>query len=141
MVAVLPEQKGASSAALLDRTGICVSVLCLVQCLLLPVVVVAAPLMAIPFLEAEVFHLLLLGLIVPIGTVAFYFGYRAHASRAPVLLGFAGIGVVLLAAVFGHDHLSPMASALWTSLGGILLISAHLLNLRHRRRACLQPRL
>jgi predicted neutral ceramidase superfamily lipid hydrolase len=141
MAAVLPNQKRTVSAAFLDRTGICVSVLCLVQCLLLPLLVVAAPVLSVPFLDTELFHLLLLGLIVPIAAAAFYLGYRAHANRSTVAIGGAGIAVVLATAVLGHDHLSPMVAASWTALGGVLLIIAHLLNLRHRRRVGSRPRL
>ena len=140
MAAVLPTEKMSANAMLLDRAGICVSALCLIQCLLLPVVVVAAPMLSVPFVDAEVFHLILLGLIVPVSAMAFYLGYRAHANRTMVLLGGAGVAIVFVTAVVGHDHLSSLASALWTSLGGVLLISAHTLNLRYRRRICLRPR-
>jgi len=138
MAAVLPPEKRSANAVLLDRAGICVSALCLVQCLLLPIIVAGAPVLALPFFDSEIFHLLLLGLILPIGSIAFYLGYRVHASRVTVLLGAVGIGIVFVTAVFGHDHLSAMASALWTSLGGFFLITAHVMNLRNRR-ACLRP--
>ncbi|MEE4329707.1 MAG: MerC domain-containing protein, partial [Wenzhouxiangella sp.] len=138
MAAVLPSEKR-SVDTMIDRAGICVSTLCLIQCLLLPIIVIAVPALSVPFLDSEAFHLLLLGLILPVGIIAFYLGYRVHANRATIVIGLTGLGVVLLTAILGHDHLSPIASALWTSLGGVLLISAHLLNLHHRRRVCLGP--
>ncbi len=139
MAAVFRQSDKDERVDVLDRAAICVSGLCLLQCLLLPLLVVVTPLMSIGFLGEEWFHLLLLVLILPISLLAFGLGYRIHGNRRMLVPGLAGLGIVMLAAWLEHEGLGALATALLTSLGGVLLITGHWLNLRDRRRLCLQP--
>lgn len=136
MAAVVEPKNRDRKGVVLDRLAICVSGLCLVQCLLLPVLVILTPLMSLGIFGEEIFHLALLGLIVPVSLAAFALGYRVHRNRQMLIPGLAGLVVVILAAVFEHD-MSALGTALLTSFGGVLLITGHWLNLRRRREACL----
>ncbi len=138
MAAVIEPKNRDRKGVVLDRLAICVSGLCLVQCLLLPLLVVLTPLMSLGIFGEEIFHLVLLGLIVPVSLAAFALGYRVHRNRQMLIPGLAGLLVVILAAVFEHD-MTALGTALLTSLGGVLLITGHWLNLRSRRQACLAP--
>ncbi len=140
MSAVLKTDTDAVTGSTLDRAGICVSTLCLVQCLILPILVVASPLTSLGVFGHEAFHVVLLVLIVPISLVAFALGYRIHRNRAMLIPGLIGLAIVAVATLFGHELLSPLGTALITSMGGLLLIAGHWLNLRQRRQTCLQPR-
>jgi hypothetical protein len=122
-----------TTVSMLDRLGIAVSAFCLVQCLLLPVLVLISPLTSLGLLGHEAFHLLLLFVIVPVSAAAFAMGYRMHRNRAMLIPGLSGLLIVAFAAVFGHDLMGDLGSALVTSLGGLLLITGHWLNLRRRR--------
>jgi len=117
----------------LDRVGIIVSAFCLIQCLMLPLLLLVSPLTSLGFLGHEAFHLVLLAVIVPVSAGAFWLGYRVHRNRTMLIPGLAGLAVVAFAAVFGHDLLGDVGSALVTSAGGLLLITGHWLNLRRRR--------
>jgi hypothetical protein len=139
MAAVFRNDKVDNSGVALDRAAICVSALCLAQCLALPVLVLVAPMLSLGLFGDELFHLLLLGIILPLSLGAFVLGYRAHRNRRMLVPGLAGLGVITLAAVLEGSVLGHLASALLTSAGGVLLIAGHWLNLRDRRRVCLTP--
>ena len=139
MAAVFKSNQEAKNGAALDRMAICVSAACLAQCLLLPVLVVATPLVSVGFLGDELFHLFLLMVIVPVSLMAFALGYRMHRNGSMLVLGGIGLALVVGAAVFEATVLHGLAAALVTTLGGLFLIAGHWLNLRERRRVCLQP--
>jgi hypothetical protein len=139
MAAVFDNEESDRSEARLDRAAICVSVLCLAQCLLLPLLIVVSPLASLGLFGDELFHLALLGVILPLSLAAFALGYRTHRNRRMLAPGLAGLVVISLAAVLEGGALGHLGSALMTSAGGVLLIIGHWLNLRDRRRVCLRP--
>ncbi len=139
MAVVFKSNPPAKSGAVLDRMAICVSAACLAQCLLLPVLVVLTPLVSVGFLADELFHLFLLLVIVPVSLLAFALGYRTHRNGRMLVLGGIGLTLVVGAAVLEATFLHGLAAALVTSLGGLFLIAGHWINLRQRRRVCLQP--
>lgn len=139
MSALLSSETAAAPASLADRLGICVSALCLVQCLALPVLLVAAP--AASLWRGEVVHLALLAVVIPVSVVAFAGGYRVH--RDARVLWPAAAGLVLLAGAAALDLMAlagPWMVAAVSIPGAAALIGAHLANLRLRRRACLHSR-
>lgn len=138
MSAVLPTENFRAPAGITDRLGICISALCLVQCLALPVLLVAAP--AVALWRGELVHLTLLAAVIPVSILAFGRGVRVH-RQARVLWPAAG-GLLLLtgaAAVDLMELAGPWSVAGISVVGAALLIGAHLGNLRLRRRVCLQP--
>lgn len=140
MAAVLHAPERTTQAKLLDRAGICVSAICLVQCVTLSLAIVLAPMMSLGIFGSDLFHRLLLLLILPVSIGAFWIGYRSHRNLALLLTGLAGLGLVLAAAVLEATVLTPLAASALTSAGGVTLIVAHWLNLRLRRRVCVRPR-
>lgn len=138
--AVAPTDEHATSGHLLDRAGICVSALCLVQCLALSLAIVLAPMMSLGPLGSDTFHRVLLALIVPLSFGAFWSGYRDHRHGVVLALGAVGVALVLAAAVLEATVLSPLAASGVTSLGGCALIVAHGWNLRLRRAWRSRPR-
>ncbi|AKS40731.1 MerC domain-containing protein [Wenzhouxiangella marina] len=133
-----PNPPNTDAGSALDRAGICVSAVCLVQCLLLPVLVLVSPLGSLGFFGEEAFHWLLWFLILPISMAAFGLGFRQHGNRRMLVLGGLGLALVSFSTFFGHELLGTLGTALVTSLGGGLLITGHWLNLRQRRRYCLR---
>lgn len=112
-----------------DRVGILASAICIVHCLLLPLLVPLLPLLA-GVAETESVHEGLLVLLTFCAVLAFVPGFRAH--RAWSVLAFGGLGVVLLAAgVLAHDW--PLLAGFDTPLtviGGLVLVATHGVNLR-----------
>jgi hypothetical protein len=139
MAVVFKPHNQAATGSTLDRAAICVSAVCLAQCLLLPGLVAVSPLISLGFLDEELFHLSLLAVILPVSLIAFYLGFRIHRNSSMLIPGLAGLGIVVMAVALGHDVLGTLGTALLTSFGGMLLMIGHWLNLRRRREACLQP--
>ncbi len=139
MAVVFTSPDRVKRASLLDRAGICVSAVCLLQCLVLSLAIVLAPMMSLGIFGSDLFHRILLAVILPVGVGAFWLGYRAHRSLALLLTGLTGLGLILAAAVLEATVLSPLAASGVTSMGGVMLIVGHWLNLRRRRLVCMRP--
>lgn len=139
MAVVFKSPERIQQASLLDRAGICVSAVCLLQCLVLSVAIVLAPMMSLGIFGSDLFHRILLGVILPVGVGAFWLGYRAHRSLVLFLMGLIGLGLVLAAAVLEATVLSPLAASVLTAIGGVTLIVSHWMNLRLRRVARMGP--
>ena len=138
MAAVFDNNKDRASGRLFDRLAIVVSGLCLVQCLMLPLVIVLTPLASAGVLGEEWFHLALLLIVLPLSLVAFHSGYRLHRNRSMLIPGLLGLSMIALAALGEITHLlGHWQAAGLTSLGGVCLILGHWINLRQRRVACL----
>jgi hypothetical protein len=122
-----------TNPALWDRVGIGASALCLVHCLLTSVLLAALPLLNLSVLHNERIHQILAVFIVGVGGLAFFPGYRRHRRPLPLLLGAAGLALLLSAAfavgpALGHAWETPLTIA-----GGALMVCAHYLNLRLAR--------
>ena len=132
MSAVL-EQRRDFPARMLDRIGIGISAFCLLQCLALPLALVFAPIASAGLLDHELFHLVLLAVIIPVSLLAFSLGFMQHRNLrmwVPAAIGFA---LLIFAAVLEQGHVvGPGWIAALTSLGGLGLITGHFLNMRSR---------
>ena len=115
----------------LDKTAIGLSSLCLVHCLLLPVSLAILPSIAIlSTLSDEVFHLLLIALVLPTSMVALLLGCKRHKSSAVIALGIGGLMTLGFTAVFGHDVLGEQMEKVATVIGALLVAGAHIQNFR-----------
>lgn len=122
-----------------DRLGIGLSLLCLVHCILTPVLLALLPVGAALGFWEHGFHQVFL-LIVPfVALIAFIPGWRRHGDARIWILGVLGIALLALgvavAEFFGHGvgaggvAWAPLAAELgFTIAGGACLIRAHLLN-------------
>lgn len=119
----------------LDVAAMAGAVLCLVHCLALPMLLVAAPTLAgLAWLPHE-FHLMAFAFAVPTSAVALMMGYRRHQRTRPVLVASAGLALLGLGAL-GADG---TAETLLSLAGALLLGAGHGLNwraLRHRQSPC-----
>lgn len=119
-----------------DIAGIALSAACLVHCLLLPVVILAAPAWHVWLGETETaLHWVLFGIALLVTGWALYAGYRRHAAMSVVATGAVGLLVMLAGAahVFGRP-----TEATLTILGAAIVAAAHLLNVRLCA-GCAQP--
>ena len=111
----------------LDKVGLSLSALCVIHCLLLPVIGASLPIIG-AWSEIEWVHKLLVVLALPVALSVIISNSAATYIRA-----LAGAGIVLLfTAAFWeplHDH-----ETLLTVIGAILLGAAHMIRfakLRH----------
>jgi len=117
----------------LDRLGIGISGFCLLQCLSLPLTMLFAPTVSVGLFSHEIFHLLLLAVIVPVSLLAFALGFSRHRNARMWIPAGIGFALLVLAAVLEQRHILGQGwIAAITSAGGLGLIIGHVLNLRGR---------
>ena len=112
----------------MDRFAIVLSGLCLLHCLLIPVIVVVAPAVSALVLGTETtVHWIFLAFAVPTSCWALVRGFtRRHDLRA-LVSGLVGLFVMFL----GVSHLfDPALEVPVTVVGVGLVVVAHVLNLR-----------
>ncbi len=119
-----------------DWIGFGLSGLCTLHCLALPLLTSILPFTEASHENERLFHVLMAVMIVPLGLWAFLRGYRIHKRLRLTLIGFVGLGLVLVG-LLGDDHAH---GTWWTSLGSVVLMLSHLRNWRLTRcEACRQP--
>lgn len=113
-----------------DRCAVGISALCALHCLALPVVLLAFPLLGSSLLSDELFHQLLLWVIVPTSVVAVALARLNHPDRRVLLLVGSGILVLCLGAFWAHDHAARWVDTALSLFGGGLLAVGHIRNFR-----------
>ncbi len=122
------DNRSSSNGSILDHLAITLSGLCLVHCLLLPVVVVALPLLA-QFDETH-FHVQMLIVVVPVSLFAFVLAYRRHGNKAIIVWGIVGIAIMFVGGTVAHANYGTLADSLLTMAGAIILATSHYFNNR-----------
>lgn len=116
-------------SALLDKSAMTLSGLCLVHCL------AGALLLTVFAAGSEWFshdiHLVGLCIALPLAGVALWRGVAAHGQLGVALLGALGIGMMAMSLLIGHGG---RAEILLSMAGVALLGAAHYWNLRASRR-------
>lgn len=118
------------AGALMDRIAIGLSGVCAIHCLIAPLMLVALPVAAGTWLGGESFHLWLLALILPLSTAALTLGCRRHKDRAVMLLGAAGMALLVLAVFLQAEWLGENGERILTLAGSATLIAGHVRNFR-----------
>ncbi|MET4898196.1 MerC domain-containing protein [Sphingomonadaceae bacterium jetA1] len=112
-----------------DGLAISASTLCLFHCLALPVLIAFLPSIAEWADMGETFHIAMLAIAFPLSGLTLWRGWRRHGGMRPLLLGFAGLGLLLFGVMFEGERIGTLL----TVAGGITLAAAHLANLRAAR--------
>lgn len=111
-----------------DRLGAWTSALCVVHCLLTPVVLSLSAVVS-HFLPAEEsVHRGFAVLVALFGVLALVSGFRRHRRRRVLLLMVSGVGLIAATAWWGDRLPTHMAEVAVTLLGSTLMIAAHRLN-------------
>ncbi|MBY6064303.1 MerC domain-containing protein [Pseudidiomarina sediminum] len=119
----------------LDKTGIWVTTLCALHCLLLPVILPMLSLIGLSFIGEELLERVILSVSILVGFVALMMGMRKHFRFYPFLMLFAG-GVIY----WHKDSLGEIGEPVIILLGASLIVAAHWVNLKLTRAASvLQP--
>ncbi|PHR66179.1 MerC domain-containing protein [Pseudidiomarina marina] len=109
----------------LDKTGMWVTTLCALHCLLLPVILPMLSLIGLSFIGEELLERVILGTSIALGLVALINGIRQHARLYPLVLLIAG------GFIYWHkDSLGEMGEPIIILLGASMIIAAHWVNLR-----------
>lgn len=128
-----PARPVAHKHDLWDRLGIGLSGLCMVHCLVLPVVLSLLPLWPALYQVHGWLHPVFAAFVIPTTVFAMVSGYRRHGRRdIPVWLG-VGLGIVLTGWL-AHEGLGRVGETAVTVLGSGLLIVGHAQNWQVNRR-------
>lgn len=110
-----------------DKWGIYLSGLCAAHCLFVPVSLALLPSYSHLF-TSEWVHLAILALVLPLALLAIWRGYRRHQARQVLVFGSAGVSLLILGVLL--EAWSGAWEFSLTLLGSLILISAHVMNLR-----------
>ena len=117
--------------AAFDKFAVMLSGICILHCLLAPVVLTLLPILSVSaFVEDLVFHKLMLWLVLPTSAIALVLGCRKHRDFSILLTGAAGMLMLILIAFWAHSLLSANGEKIATTAAGILLAFSHYLNYR-----------
>ncbi|GIU53668.1 MerC domain-containing protein [Shewanella sp. KT0246] len=113
---------------LLDRLAISASGLCVLHCLAGPILLVLFPAMSSLSVSDHFYHILMLWFIIPTSSIAMFLGFSRHKDPVVLGLAFVGMGVLTVAAIYGHDWIGHTGEKLATLAATFILASAHWRN-------------
>ena len=116
--------------SLLDKLAVSASTLCAIHCLFLPVILVVFPALGTTLFGEELFHVLLLWLVIPLSVIALSLGCRQHKDLLVAVIGLVGLTFLILAASIGHDFLGETNERILTIMGAAVIAMGHLRNYR-----------
>ena len=113
-----------------DRAAIGLSLACALHCLIAPLTVSLYPSVITASLQDERIHFALLAFVIPISASSLTMGCRLHKKLPVVGLGLAGILILILSALLGHDVGGESLEVAGTLLGSGVVACSHLLNFK-----------
>jgi hypothetical protein len=113
-----------------DRAAICFSSLCILHCLLLPLLLVIYPIGIVVTLSDEMFHQIMVSVALPLSLVSLYVGYGHHKRSQLVLFGGIGLVTLTLPLVVPHELISESGETCLTVSGAVILCMTHIGNFR-----------
>lgn len=114
-----------SSVKSLDKTGMWVTAVCAIHCLLLPVILPMLSLIGLSFIGAETLEKTILGTSILVGAIALSLGTRQHTRWYPIVLLLVG-GLIYSQ----KDSMGELGEPIIILAGASLIILAHWVNLR-----------
>jgi hypothetical protein len=112
-----------------DKLAIAFSMVCLIHCLVLPILLILLP----PFsglfaLDDEMFHQWMLYAVLPISIAALMMGYLHHRSYKVFVVVSIGLTLIILSTTLGHDLLGETAEVVLSILGSMIIAFGHFRN-------------
>ena len=111
---------------LTDYASMSLAGICAVHCFLAPVALILFPVMGSAFLFREIFHELMLLVVIPSSTAAMFLGCRRHKDVYVAFLGVCGL-CLLVAGAFGAEGYLETALTL---AGVFVMLFGHARNFR-----------
>ena len=136
---VAPAPKLVLDVNKLDRAGATASFLCAIHCAVMPLIVALLPLLGLSFLASEPVEWALLAASATLGSWSLCLGFRQHKSRRVFMILGVALALLVAGRIFhephlGGHHLHEHHYGIWGPilmvLGGLTMMSAHLLNHR-----------
>jgi len=125
------DNSSANQSAALDKAAVALSGLCILHCLLMPLIIVLLPFFG-HFSDRHL-HTEILLVVLPVSLIALAIGYRRHANKGVVGWGIAGLLLLIVGATLGHNLYGVVADRTLTMAGSVILAIAHYRNSRLSR--------
>lgn len=122
------EPTGKPLALPVDQIGIWTSTLCVIHCLLTPIILSISTVSAHFLPSEEGTHRSLAVIIATIGALALVRGYRSHRSLRVLLVMITGLACIFAGAYWGDRLPSHRIEVLVTLIGSGFMITAHRMN-------------
>ena len=107
-----------------DKLAISLSAACLIHCLFAPTLIIFAYSFLSFSVESELVHYIILMLALPISALALILGYRNHKVLSFLMIGIAGLSLMLLAVLLGEGT----SEKVLTVIGSCTVAYAHYKN-------------
>ena len=111
-----------------DRMAISASSLCAIHCLALPVILSVFPAVGGVFFGEEAFHVWLIWAVVPLSVLSLLLGCTRHKSTMVIYCGLAGVSILIVSALLGHEILGEIIERVSTVAGSVIIAFAHIKN-------------
>jgi hypothetical protein len=112
-----------------DKLAIGFSMVCVVHCLVLPILLILLLLFSGLFaLDDEMFHQWMLYAVLPISIAALIMGYLHHRSFKVFVVGSIGLVLIILSTTLGHDVLGDTGEVVISILGSMIIAYGHFRN-------------
>jgi hypothetical protein len=111
-----------------DLFAVSSSGLCMIHCLVTPVLLIFLPVFSASVLSGDTFHAAILWFILPTSLVALTLGCWRHKDRYVAVLCAIGLAVILIAARFGDALFGEIGERILTTAGSLVLIAGHFRN-------------
>jgi hypothetical protein len=108
-----------------DAIAVIASGLCVVHCLLLPLLLLLVPVMATWLALPESFHRWMLAVAIPTSVIALVLGQRRHRRWTPLAAAIPATVVLAVGALLIE---APLLETVLTVCGATILVLAHLVN-------------
>jgi len=125
-----------SSSVSLDKVALSLSVICAIQCLILPLSLLLIPTISILPFTGELFHKLLLFFVIPISAFAMIMGCKKHKTYNILYYGIIGLVIMIISAIWGHDIFGDTGVTVTTLIGTSFLSFGHIKNQKLCNQCC-----
>ncbi|RDI98201.1 MerC domain-containing protein [Dyella solisilvae] len=115
-----------------DRIGATASFLCAIHCAALPFVLALLPLLGLGFLADHRFERGFVMFACALALFTLISSYRHHRRTLPLMLAMPGLALLISGVSLAENYSVALHSVLVTC-GGLLVASAHFINLRTHR--------
>ena len=111
-----------------DKFAGTVSLVCALQCLLMPSFFIATSGLISLSIDNEFFHSIILFIAVPVSLFALFLCLKNHKNKLIFLIGMLGLIVLIGAFFFAKTIFGENEEILFTVLGSMMVIYAHYQN-------------
>ena len=111
-----------------DKFAGTVSLVCALQCLLMPSFFIATSGLVSLSIDNEFVHSIILLIAVPVSSFALFLGIKNHKNKLIFLIGILGLIVLISAFFFAKTFFGENEEILFTVLGSMMVIYAHYKN-------------